>query len=236
MKVTVKCFASLAETVGFDERHVALDEGATALAAWQATVGTARPPEGILTAVNLVYAPADTVLSDGDEVAFFPPVTGGEGFAVEVVEASFDPWQVVAARERSRRAGGHPVGAVNVFVGNMRDINEGDAVSAMRLEHYPGMTERHLEEIAATAAGRWPLLDVLIRHRVGRILPGETIVLVAVWAGHRAEAFEACRFVMEDLKSKAPFWKKETLGSEERWVASNTPGYTDPTDGRGSSE
>mgnify|MGYP006284249459 FL=1 len=233
MEVVVKCFASLAETVGFEERRVALAEGATALGAWRAAVGSDGPPPGILTAVNLVYAPADTVLSDGDEVAFFPPVTGGEPFAIEVSEPAFDPWQVIAGRERDRRARGHRIGAVNVFVGNMRDVNEGDAVSSMQLEHYPGMTDRHLAEIAAAAASRWPLFDVLIRHRVGRILPGETIVLVAVWAGHRAEAFEACRFVMEDLKSKAPFWKKETIGATARWVTSNTPGYTDDPEHQG---
>ncbi|MGD9601503.1 MAG: molybdenum cofactor biosynthesis protein MoaE [Gammaproteobacteria bacterium] len=118
------------------------------------------------------------------------------------------------------------VGATATFVGTMRDFNEGDTVRAMTLEHYPGMTERHLEDICADARRRWTLLETLVVHRIGDILPGDPIVLVAVWSAHRAEAFEACRFIMEDLKSRAPFWKKETLAGGTRWVSGNTPGTT----------
>ncbi|HHJ15457.1 MAG TPA: molybdenum cofactor biosynthesis protein MoaE [Gammaproteobacteria bacterium] len=116
------------------------------------------------------------------------------------------------------------VGATAVFVGTMRDLNEGDAVQGMLLEHYPGMTERYLEKISQAAAGRWNLIDSLIVHRVGELLPGEPIVLVAVWSAHRKEAFEASRWLMEELKSKAPFWKKERLAEGSRWVEHNTPG------------
>ena len=108
----------------------------------------------------------------------------------------------------------------------MRDFNEGDDVHAMSLEHYPGMTEQHLESICSAAAQKWPLLATLIVHRVGELEPGEPIVLVAVWSAHRAAAFEACRHIMEELKSRAPFWKKEILADGHRWVASNTPGTT----------
>ncbi|MBT8445793.1 MAG: molybdenum cofactor biosynthesis protein MoaE, partial [Gammaproteobacteria bacterium] len=94
------------------------------------------------------------------------------------------------------------------------------------LEHYPGMTERHLEEIAAAAAARWNIIDGLLVHRVGELSPGDPIVLVAIWSAHRADAFEACRFCMEDLKSRAPFWKKELTESGARWVERNTDGYT----------
>jgi len=94
----------------------------------------------------------------------------------------------------------------------------------MTLEHYPGMTERHLETICAEATARWGLLDTLVIHRVGLVLPGDPIVLVAAWSAHRAEAFTACRHIMEDLKSRAPFWKKETTAQGERWVARNTSG------------
>jgi molybdopterin synthase catalytic subunit len=107
----------------------------------------------------------------------------------------------------------------------MRDFNEGDAVEGMMLEHYPGMTERHLERIAREATERWGLEDVLVVHRVGELRPTDPIVLVAVWSSHRKDAFEACRYLMEDLKSKAPFWKKELLESGTRWVEHNTPGY-----------
>ncbi|MGD8483625.1 MAG: molybdenum cofactor biosynthesis protein MoaE, partial [Thioalkalispiraceae bacterium] len=115
-------------------------------------------------------------------------------------------------------------GATAVFVGSMRDFNEGDDVQKMWLEHYPGMTEKHLEKIAHEAMQKWDLLDVLLVHRVGEIGPGEPIVLVAAWSAHRAAAFEASRYLMEELKSRAPFWKKEQLDNSSRWVAKNTPG------------
>jgi len=96
----------------------------------------------------------------------------------------------------------------------------------MTLEHYPGMTERYLEEICHEANQRWELVEILVVHRVGDLLPGEPIVLVAVWSGHRAAAFEASRHVMEELKSHAPFWKKETLDRGQRWVSKNSDGST----------
>ncbi len=106
----------------------------------------------------------------------------------------------------------------------MRDHNQGDTVSGMTLEHYPGMTERELERIAREAQAKWALLDVMILHRVGEIEIGEAIVVVSVRAAHRREAFTACRELMEQLKSSVPLWKKERLASGERWVEQNTPG------------
>ncbi len=135
----------------------------------------------------------------------------------------FDPWTLLADYQSRLPAG--RFGANAVFVGTMRDFNEGDDVRAMTLEHYPGMTERHLEDIVAEARRRWPLEDCLIAHRVGAIEPGQPIVLTAAWSAHRQAAFEACRFLMEELKHRAPFWKRETLGDgETRWVARNTEG------------
>lgn len=145
---------------------------------------------------------------------------------VSVRAAPFEPYAEVQAHQQQRFASPGAFGAAAVFVGTMRDFNEGDTVQGMTLEHYPGMTERHLEAICAEAAARWPLLETLIVHRVGEIEPGDAIVLVAVWSAHRAEAFEACRQLMEDLKSRAPFWKKERLIDGTRWVARNTAGYT----------
>jgi molybdopterin synthase catalytic subunit len=136
----------------------------------------------------------------------------------------FSPWEELA-RHETTLANARGIGACAAFVGSMRDFNEGDAVQGMALEHYPGMTERHLERIAAEAAGRWKLEEVLVVHRVGELHPTDPIVLVAVWSAHRKDAFEACRFIMEDLKSKAPFWKKESLEAGARWVEHNTPGY-----------
>lgn len=145
---------------------------------------------------------------------------------IRLIDGPFDPWAELQRYQAERLAGEAGVGATAVFVGSMRDRNEGDAVIAMTLEHYPGMTEKHLAAILDEARGRYALIDALIVHRVGRILPTDPIVLTAAWSAHRKDAFEACRFLMEALKSRAPFWKKETLADGgERWVEKNTPGY-----------
>ena len=143
---------------------------------------------------------------------------------IEVCDSAFDPWSRLAQYQRDCMGSTGSVGATAVFVGTMRDLNEGDAVQGMLLEHYPGMTERYLEKISQSASERWNLIDSLIVHRVGELLPGEPIVLVAVWSEHRKQAFEASRWLMEELKSKAPFWKKERLAEGSRWVEHNTPG------------
>jgi molybdopterin synthase catalytic subunit len=116
------------------------------------------------------------------------------------------------------RADNRKVGAVASFVGLVRDLNEGVDVAAMTLEHYPGMTEKALENIVAQAKSRWNLYDVLVIHRVGELRPADQIVLVAVTSAHRGEAFAACAFVMDYLKTEAPFWKKETTAGGGRWV------------------
>ncbi|MCK4742315.1 MAG: molybdenum cofactor biosynthesis protein MoaE [Sulfuriflexus sp.] len=115
-------------------------------------------------------------------------------------------------------------GATTSFVGTMRDFNEGDDVSAMFLEHYPGMTEKALETICTQAMNDYPILDCLILHRVGDIKPNDSIVLVAAWSAHRGAAFDASRMLIEKLKTDAPFWKKETLKEGARWVEKNTKG------------
>ena len=116
------------------------------------------------------------------------------------------------------RAGRLDVGAVASFVGYARDINDGSGVTAMTLEHYPGMTEKALATLADEAAARWMLIDATIIHRVGRLLPGDPIVLVAVASRHRGDAFAACEYLMDALKTRAPFWKKEETADGERWV------------------
>ncbi len=146
--------------------------------------------------------------------------------AVIIVEDQFDPWQALQVHQQSHLASGQ-FGATATFIGTMRDFNEGDEVCAMTLEHYPGMTESQLQLIIDDANQQWPLQDALIIHRVGDILPGQPIVLVGCWSAHRAAAFDACRFLMEALKSRAPFWKKETLSDQShRWVEKNTDGYS----------
>jgi len=116
------------------------------------------------------------------------------------------------------RAGDARVGAVAVFVGTVRDLNDAVGVHGLTLEHYPGMTEKALDAICAEAKARWELIDALVIHRVGALAPGDQIVLVAVTAAHRGNAFAACEFIMDYLKTQAPFWKKERTPDGERWV------------------
>jgi molybdopterin synthase catalytic subunit len=116
------------------------------------------------------------------------------------------------------RAGQPGLGAVVSFVGTVRDMNDGSRVSEMELEHYPGMTEQALTDIVAQANARWPLMGALVIHRVGPLLPLEQIVLVACGAAHRGEAFAACEFIIDYLKTDAPFWKKEQTPEGARWV------------------
>lgn len=123
-----------------------------------------------------------------------------------------------AQQEQQLLLGGTAVGATAAFTGYVRNVNTGDAVAALELEHYPGMTERSIEAIVEEACGRWQLLAVRVVHRVGCLVPGERIVYVGVAAAHRREAFVACEFIMDYLKTRAPFWKKETTDHGQRWV------------------
>ena len=116
------------------------------------------------------------------------------------------------------RAGFPKIGAVVSFVGTVRDLNEGEQVNEMELEHYPGMTEKALEDIVTQARARWELFDALIIHRVGPLKPLDQIVLVAVTSAHRGQAFAACEFIIDYLKIQAPFWKKEQTPQGARWV------------------
>ena len=141
---------------------------------------------------------------------------------VEIRSTEFDPYEEMHQYQRQVQDQAGKYGATALFIGTMRDINQGDDVQAMTLEHYPGMTEKHLQKISHEAARRWQILDTLIIHRVGEMKPNDPIVLVSVWAAHRAAAFDACRYLMEELKSRAPFWKKETLKDKQRWVDKNT--------------
>jgi molybdopterin synthase catalytic subunit len=124
----------------------------------------------------------------------------------------------LGAEVDAMRQGRTDIGAIASFVGLARDLNEGCGVAAMTLEHYPGMTEKALTALVGEARSRWTLLDVTVIHRVGRLLAGDPIVLVAVASEHRGEAFAACEFIMDYLKTRAPFWKKEETPEGERWV------------------
>ena len=138
--------------------------------------------------------------------------------AVRVQTADFDVAQELATlRARDAR-----VGAVVTFIGTVRDINDDSRVSQMTLEHYPGMTDKALEAIVAKANARFDIYDALVIHRVGELRPTDQIVLVAVTSAHRGEAFDACRFIIDYLKTEAPFWKKEQTPQGARWVDART--------------
>ncbi len=142
---------------------------------------------------------------------------------IEIRSSSFNPWDEIKLHQQKLNREGL-YGATASFVGTMRDFNEDKHVQSMTLEHYPGMTEKYLEKICKEAHQQWELIETLIIHRIGEIKIADPIVLVCVWSAHRAEAFDACRFIMEDLKSKAPFWKQESTADGNRWVEKNTPG------------
>ena len=133
---------------------------------------------------------------------------------VRIQTADFDVSAEIAALRRNDPK----VGAVASFVGVVRDINDGGTVAEMTLEHYPGMTEKAIDEIIGQAKGRWDILDALVIHRVGTLKPADQIVLVVVTSSHRGDAFAACEFIMDYLKTRAPFWKKEQTGKGTRWV------------------
>jgi molybdopterin synthase catalytic subunit len=134
--------------------------------------------------------------------------------SVRVQAEDFDTGRELDALTRGRT----DVGALASFTGLVRDANDGTRVSAMTLEHYPGMTQKALEDICAQAHSRWDLIDTLVIHRVGALKPGDRIVLVGVASAHRGDAFAACEFIMDYLKTRAPFWKREETPEGSRWV------------------
>jgi molybdopterin synthase catalytic subunit len=140
---------------------------------------------------------------------------------LDIVRVQQQPLDATAEIERLSQAD-KAMGAVVSFIGTMRDINDGAAVESMTLEHYPGMTEKALMNIVSEARQRWQLGQVSVVHRVGPLLPGDNIVLVAVSSSHRGEAFDACEFIIDYLKTRAPFWKKEITADGERWVDERT--------------
>lgn len=146
--------------------------------------------------------------------------------AIIITNDAINPWQAIQNYQDKNLSLKAPYGATSIFIGTMRDFNEGQPVQSMLLDYYPGMTEKQLTNIVTEAGQRWRIMDSLVIHRVGEIKPDETIVVLAVWASHRGDAFDACRHITEALKSSAPFWKKEKLASgESQWVEKNSNGY-----------
>jgi len=215
VRVTVKLFGSVREEAGLAELGMDLPDGAS-LGDLRELLARDHPVfealgERLAASVNFDVAPFETALSDGDEVAFLPPVAGGAGRA-SLSEAPLDPAEVVA------RVSGPGLGGIVSFSGAVRDHARGREIRRLEYEAYPGMAEREMEKICDEAERRWPGARIAIAHRVGRLEIGELAVVIAAAAPHRANAFEACRFAIDTLKETVPIWKKEFAADGEYWV------------------
>jgi MoaE-MoaD fusion protein len=206
VKVTVKLFAGLRERAGWSERE--LDGVARVEDVWPA-LGLGPEPDGLLYAVNKEYAERKRELAEGDEVAVIPPVSGGS-FRLSAEPLSLD---AVVDDVRSDHAG-----AIATFVGTTRAHSRGRDVIRLEYEAYEGMAEAEMERIAGVLRDRHDVIDVAIHHRVGPVEIGETSVVIAVSAAHRAPALEACREAIDTLKQTVPLWKKELYVGGEEWI------------------
>jgi len=203
--VTVRLFAGLRERAGWSKREV---EAATVGDVW-AALGLGDEPDGLLYAVNKKYAPRDTALSHGDEVALIPPVSGG-AYLLSDEPLSLDR---VVDEVRSDAAG-----AIATFTGTTRKESRGRDVAYLEYEAYEGMAEQTMAEIAEELTQRYDLSVVAIHHRVGRVDIGETSVVIAVSAPHRQDALAACKDAIDTLKDRVPLWKKEVYEGGEEWI------------------
>ena len=204
--MTVRLFAGLRERAGWSERTI---EAATVADVWPALGLADVEPAGLLYAVNKRYAGRDVALSDGDEVALIPPVSGG---ALRLTDEPIDPTAVI--REVSdARAGG-----IATFIGTTRVESRGRTVRYLDYEAYGGMAEQVMAEITDELKRKHDLCEIAITHRIGRVGIGELSVVIAVSAPHRAAALAACQEAIDTLKETVPLWKKETYEGGEEWI------------------
>ena len=208
MKVAVRLFAALRERAGTREAALELEEGASVDDVWPA-LGLGEEPAGLVYAVNRTYVDRGTLLADGDEVALIPPVSGG-AFVL-----SNEPLSLERAAAEVASDG---AGAIATFVGTTRARSRGRDVIRLEYEAYEGMAEAEMERIAGVLRDRHDVIDVAIHHRVGPVEIGETSVVIAVSAAHRAAAFDACREAIDTLKQTVPLWKKELYVGGEEWI------------------
>jgi molybdopterin synthase catalytic subunit len=219
VNVRVVLFAKPRELVGKPQVELALPSGATPADAWgqlSSKYDLGPLPRSFRCAVNSEYAAWNDPLKDGDELAVIPPVSGGAvGERRGVVALREDPLDAaaIAARIRSVVDGG-----IVVFEGVVRAQSRGKEVRALVYEAYGSMAQRQMELLADDAQNRWTINDVAIVHRIGTLQVGETSVVIAVAAAHRAEAFEACRWLIDELKRTVPIWKKEVYTEGEAWI------------------
>ncbi|MGH3001853.1 MAG: molybdenum cofactor biosynthesis protein [Gaiellaceae bacterium] len=203
--VNVRLFAGLRERAGWSQRSI---DAETVGDVWSA-LELGDEPGGLLYAVDQEYAPRDRALADGDEVALIPPVSGG-AYLLSDEPLSLDR---VVDEVRDEEAG-----AIATFTGTTRVHSRGREVTHLDYEAYEGMAERVMEEIAASLESRYELCAVAIHHRVGRVGIGDTSVVIAVSAPHRADALAACRDAIDELKERVPLWKKEVYSGGEEWI------------------
>ena len=220
MKITLKLFGSLREAAGASSLPLELAEGTTVaeLRTWlsERNPHAEKLGDRLAVSVNLEIAEPDTILRDGDEVAFLPPVAGGDGAApakrCTISDDPLDEAEVVG------RVEGPDAGGIVSFVGNVRNHARGHEIEYLEYEAYPEMAEREMEKIAEEAAVAWPGTRVAIAHRVGRLEIGEAAVVVVAASAHRDEAFRACRFAIDRLKERVPIWKREVARDGAYWV------------------
>ena len=210
MQVAVKLFAGLRERAGARQRQLEVPEGACVRDLW-AQLELGDEPPGLLYAVNRAYADRDAPLQDGDEVALIPPVSGG-AFRLSEAPLSVD---AAVAEVTSPSAG-----AIATFAGTTRARSRGRDVLRLEYEAYEGMAEAEMERIAQELLDRYELTHVAIHHRVGVVGIGETSVVIAVSAPHRADALAACKDAIDTLKVRVPLWKKEIYADGSIWVGS----------------
>lgn len=219
MTITVKFFSLIREAVDTEQLTLEMSDRLSTVEALKNELSLrgeiwkeALSHPNLIQAINQRVVFQEEGIKDGDEVAFFPPMTGGSDVTVTVGSEPIDEAAELKAFPRDAETG-----AVVSFTGTVRSSAEAP-LETLTLEHYPGMTEKALADIASKAQARWPLTGLRIAHRVGPMRPTETIVLVIASSAHRDAAFEAARFVMDVLKTDAPFWKKETGSDGEKWV------------------
>jgi molybdopterin synthase catalytic subunit len=203
--VSVRLFAGLRERAGWSQRQIS---AATVGDVW-GELGLGTEPDGLLYAVNKKYAPRNTALADGDEVALIPPVSGG-AYLLSDEPLSLDR---VVDEVRSDSAG-----AIATFTGTTRKQSRGRDVSYLEYEAYEGMAEQTMAEIAEELTQRYGLCSMAIHHRIGRVDIGETSVVIAASAPHRQDALSACRDAIDTLKERVPLWKKEVYAGGEEWI------------------
>ena len=208
MQVSIRLFAGLRERAGTGARTLELTDGATLGDVWPA-LGLGAEPSGLLYAVNKRYAETETALTDGDEVALIPPVSGGD-FRLTADALSLD----AVVREVQR----DEAGAIATFLGTVRNRSRDRKVLYLEYEAYEGMAEETMAELARQLTQQHELLAVAIHHRVGRVEIGEPSVAIAVSSPHRAAALAACKEAIDTLKGTVPLWKKEVYEGGEEWI------------------